>query len=176
MEIGNKIKNLRTNNHLSQEHLAEKIFVTRQTISNWENDKSYPDLNSVIRMSELFNITVDELVKGDITKMKEIIKKDDINHFQKESSIFTGFFILMIISAPLLFYFLDNVGIVIWIIISALGMYYGIKVDKLKKKYDISSFKEIEAFLNGDKLDEIEKKVEKVKVPIRLLLWLQHSY
>ena len=176
MEIGNKIKNLRTNNHLSQEHLAEKIFVTRQTISNWENDKSYPDLNSVIRMSELFNITVDELVKGDITKMKEIIKKDDINHFQKESSIFTGFFILMIISAPLLFYFLDNVGIVIWIIISALGMYYGIKVDKLKKKYDISSFKEIEAFLNGDKLDEIEKKVEKGKVPIRLLLWLQHSY
>ena len=66
-------KKYRTELHLSQEELAEKVYVTRQTISNWENEKSYPDIHSLLLLSSLFNVSLDQLIKGDIEKMKEII-------------------------------------------------------------------------------------------------------
>lgn len=53
MDIGNKIKNARTTVGLTQEQTAESLGVSRQTISNWENGKTYPDIVSVVRMSEL---------------------------------------------------------------------------------------------------------------------------
>ena len=48
MELGNQIKKMRNELSLSQDELAEKIFVSRQSISNWENDKTYPDIKSCI--------------------------------------------------------------------------------------------------------------------------------
>ena len=68
---------------LSQEELAEKVYVTRQTVSNWENGKSYPDIHSLLLLSSLFEVSLDELVKGDIELMKkEISKKDmDLHNF-----------------------------------------------------------------------------------------------
>lgn len=54
MELGNQIKKYRNALSLSQDGLAEKVFVSRQTISNWENDKSYPDVNSLVLLSEVF--------------------------------------------------------------------------------------------------------------------------
>ena len=170
MEIGRRIKNLRAEHNISQEQLSEKIYVTRQTISSWENDKSYPDLNSLIRMSEVFNITIDNLVKGDIIKMKEIINQDDRKKFSRESTKFTLLIIVMVVSAPILLQFLDKIGIAIWAVIAIIGMYYAFKVEKLKKEYDISSLKEIEAFLQGEKLDEIEVKVEKAKSPYQTII------
>ena len=74
MEIGNQIKQHRAALNLSQEELAEQIYVTRQPLSNWENGKTYPDVNSLLRLSDVFGVTLDELVKGDIPKMKEQIK------------------------------------------------------------------------------------------------------
>ena len=47
MELGKQIKMYRQEAHLSQEELANRVYVSRQTISNWENDKSYPDVNSL---------------------------------------------------------------------------------------------------------------------------------
>ena len=55
MEIGKQIKKYRTEMKLSQEELAEKIFVSRQTISNWENNKNYPDVKRLLLLSSLFN-------------------------------------------------------------------------------------------------------------------------
>ena len=66
MEFGKQIKKLRQEAQLSQEELAERIYVSRQTISNWENDKSYPDVNSLVLLSETFQISLDKLIKGDI--------------------------------------------------------------------------------------------------------------
>ena len=63
MEIGKRIKELRGGKGWNQEEFAEKVFVSRQTVSSWENDKSYPDIKSLLLMSELFGITLDELVK-----------------------------------------------------------------------------------------------------------------
>ena len=81
MELGKQIKNCRQEANLSQEELAERVYVSRQTISNWENDKSYPDINSLVLMAEVFGVSLDSLVKGDIEKMQEEIKKEDIENY-----------------------------------------------------------------------------------------------
>ncbi|MDO4488421.1 MAG: helix-turn-helix domain-containing protein [Eubacteriales bacterium] len=75
MEINEKLKEARKTAGLTQEEVAEKVLVSRVTISNWENGKSLPDIASLISLSDLYNISLDELVKGD-SKMTEKIKKD----------------------------------------------------------------------------------------------------
>ena len=65
MEIGKKLKSVRIQKGFTQEAVAEKIQVSRQTISNWENEKSYPDIMSVVNLSNLYEISLDELLKGD---------------------------------------------------------------------------------------------------------------
>lgn len=70
--ITDKIKNARTIKKLTQEQVAEYLNVSRQTISNWENGKSLPDIVSIIRMSELYDLSLDELLKGDATLLNKI--------------------------------------------------------------------------------------------------------
>ena len=70
--IADKIKNARTIKKLTQEQVAEDLNVSRQTISNWENGKSLPDIVSIIRMSELYDLSLDELLKGDVTLLNKI--------------------------------------------------------------------------------------------------------
>ena len=65
MEIGEKLKSSRLNAGMTQEQIAEKINVSRQTISNWENGKSLPDVISLIEISDLYQISLDDLLKGD---------------------------------------------------------------------------------------------------------------
>ena len=63
MELGNQIKKYRSELQISQEQLADRIYVSRQTISNWENEKSYPDVNSLVLLSEVFQTSIDKLIK-----------------------------------------------------------------------------------------------------------------
>ncbi len=74
MELGKNIVKIRKNNNLTQDELAEKYFVTRQTISNWEIGKSYPDLETLVKISNDFNISLDVLLKEDNKMIKEIDK------------------------------------------------------------------------------------------------------
>lgn len=75
MEIEKKLKITREAKGLTQEQVAMEVMVSRQTISNWENGRSLPDIISIIKLSELYNISVDELLKGD-RKMQEKVEKD----------------------------------------------------------------------------------------------------
>ena len=72
MQIGEKLKQKRNEAGLSQEVLAEKIGVSRQTVSNWENNRSYPDIGSVLRLSDLYGISLDELLKEDTNMRKHV--------------------------------------------------------------------------------------------------------
>ena len=63
MDIGLKIKEARSVAQLTQEQAAEALGVSRQTISNWENNKTYPDIISVIKMSDLYEVSLDRLLK-----------------------------------------------------------------------------------------------------------------
>ena len=97
MEIGSMIRTARENNNYTQEQVAEKLMVSRQTISNWENSKTLPDITSVVMMSDLYEISLDELLKGDL-KMLEKIEKDEkeLQRLKKDRRNIIEFMILSI--------------------------------------------------------------------------------
>ena len=79
MDIGQQIRKYRERDEYSQEYLAEKLYVSRQTISNWENEKSYPDIHNLLVMCELFDISLDDLVRGDLNSNKQESIKRKMN-------------------------------------------------------------------------------------------------
>lgn len=78
MEIGKKLKDARMKSGFTQEAVAEKINMSRQTISNWENEKSYPDIISVIELSSLYSISLDDLLKGDDAMMEHLQESTNV--------------------------------------------------------------------------------------------------
>ena len=170
MELHTQIKKYRTNMNLSQEELAEKVYVTRQTISNWENNKNYPDIHSLLLLSSLFNISLDQLIKGDINIMREEINKAELQKFNRYSAIFGLLLVLVVISAVPLAVFLGYYGLMITGILFVITMYFAIKIEKYKKDNDIQTYKEIVSFTEGKRLDEIERNQEYGKRPYQKVL------
>lgn len=170
MELGSNIKKYRNAMNWSQDELADKVFVSRQTVSNWENDKNYPDIKSLILLSEVFGISLDNLVKGDIVKMKEQINSEEIERFRRDGNIYTILLLAMIITPIPLVHFFRFVGISIWAFLGAMTLMYAAKIEKQKKYFDIQTYKEIVAFTEGKSLDDIEKAKESGKRPYQKIL------
>lgn len=74
INVGQKLQIARNKQELTQEHIAQQLQVSRQTISNWENNKSYPDIVSLITLSELYQISLDQLLKGDKAMIEHLSK------------------------------------------------------------------------------------------------------
>ena len=165
MELGKQIKKHRQEVQLSQEELADRVYVSRQTISNWEIDKSYPDVNSLVLLSEIFQISLDNLIKGDIEVMKDVIQKEEIVKMNRYGKIYTIMLIVTAISAVPLFMWLGVWAFIPWGIIWALSMYFAVQVEKVKKDNDVQTYKEIVAFSEGKLLDDIQKQREIGKRP-----------
>ena len=93
MNIGNQISTIRKERQLTQEQFGSLFHVTRQTVSNWENEKSYPDLQTLIDISNQFEVSLDILIKKDSKMVKTIDKERVLGKIKKEKSIiefFTG--------------------------------------------------------------------------------------
>ncbi|HEO8048199.1 TPA: helix-turn-helix transcriptional regulator [Streptococcus agalactiae] len=165
MEIGQQIIRYRKQQALSQEELAEKVYVSRQSISNWENDKTYPDIHSLLLLSQIFQVSLDQLIKGDIEKMKYTITQVDKKNFERDTKVMVTLMILLMISSYPLVYFLEWLGLGIFVLLSIITMTYANRVERFKKKYDVQTYKEILAISNGKLLDEIEKREERAKLP-----------
>lgn len=165
MELGKQIKKHRQEVQLFQEKLADRVYVSRQTISNWENDKSYPDVNSLVLLSEIFQISLDNLIKGDIEVMKDVIQKEEIVKMNRYGKIYTIMLIVTVVSAVPLFMWLGVWAFIPWGIIWALSMYFAFQVEKVKKGNDVQTYKEIVAFSEGKLLDDIQKQREIGKRP-----------
>lgn len=170
MELGKQIKMHRQEAHLSQEELANRVYVSRQTISNWENDKSYPDVNSLVLLSEIFQISLDNLIKGDIEVMKDVIQKEEIEKMNRYGKSYTIMLIATAVSAVPLFMWLGVWAFIPWGIIWAISMYFAFKVEKVKKDNDVQTYKEIVAFSEGKLLDDIHKQREIGKRPYQKIL------
>ncbi|MCH1962353.1 helix-turn-helix domain-containing protein [Clostridium perfringens] len=170
MEIGKQIKKYRTEIKFSQDELAEKIFVSRQTISNWENNKNYPDVKSLLLLSSLFNVSLDILIKGDLEEMKEKIKSEDIINFKNDGNIFSILLLCTILLPVPLVKFMGNIGGVIWGVIAIGAIYYAIRVEKYKKNFEIQTYREILSFLEGKNMDELQKNQEYGKRPYQKFL------
>lgn len=172
MELGEQLKTHRQRAQMSQEELADHIYVSRQTISNWENNKTYPDVNSLVLLSEVFQVSLDKLIKGDIDAMKEVIQKEEINKMKHYGKIYTVLLIVTVVSAVPLFMRLDIWAFVPWGIIFAITMFYALKFEKAKRDNDVLTYKEIVAFYEGKRLDDIQKQREIGKRPYQKTLFV----
>lgn len=153
MDISNQIKKRRTDMRLSQEELAERIYVSRQTISNWETDKTYPDIQSLLMLSVLFDTTIDVLVKGDLEMMEKTVASADA---KKMRTLGIGMYALLVLMIPFAL-----VGIALWgalgvllgLVPWAASMVVGVMVERMKVENDVQTFREVLAFTKGEAID-----------------------
>lgn len=94
MDVGERLKERRNELQLKQGYVAEELGITRQTMSNWENGRSYPDIERIIRLSEIYDLSLDELLKGDQEMVKHLQENTVVNHFLK---IFIGMLLLNVL-------------------------------------------------------------------------------
>ena len=96
MDFGSQIKKLRTSRRLTQEQLAQKLNVSRQTISSWENNRNLPDLEMVVMIAKTFQLSLDRLILGDPTMTTKLmndsseVRKMRINLYATIIMILTG--------------------------------------------------------------------------------------
>ena len=102
MDFGQQIKTIRKEKKLTQEQFATQLHVSRQAVSNWENNKNLPDIEMLIQMSHIFDISLDQLLKGENNHMNNITEKviKDGSETRKAkynmvTSIIGGIFLLM---------------------------------------------------------------------------------
>lgn len=95
MEIGSKIRQSRKEAKITQEQAAEALGVSRQTISNWENEKSYPDIISVLKMSDLYNVSLDYLLKGESAMNSYVEYLDESTNVVKNRDRFSKLILIL---------------------------------------------------------------------------------
>lgn len=144
MSISEKLKQARLSKGLTQETVAEKVCVSRQTVSNWENGKTYPDIASLIVLSDVYDMTLDSLLKGDDKMIKHLKESTEVTKSNKQLgkaliislSIFTAMTLINIFvpNAPLINSLAAN------IIIMALFVFITIMV--VVRSVDIKGFSE----------------------------------
>lgn len=156
MNIKEQLRKNRNENNMTQDQIAEMIYVSRQTISNWENGKSYPDIKSLLLLSDIYNISLDEIVRGDIDMMKkEISKKQWIKSWKKYSYAMFFFVILFMVSFIFKGRFSESFRNTIFIVTAISGiliLYFSFRLEKIKKNKNLKNFKDILTFLNEDRI------------------------
>lgn len=166
MEIGKRIRGHRADAGMSQDDLAQRVYVSRQTISSWENDKTYPDVQSLIILSDVFGTTVDELVKGDVEAMEKAIDKD-AKLMNRLGYAMTG--LLALALAAFAWFAFQTVvwdwplshaapTIALFFVLWGAAMAAGIWIDRIKKTHDLVTYREVSAFMKGEPVDRETEK------------------
>ena len=170
MQLGQAIAQIRKERGLTQEAFAKMYNVTRQTVSNWENEKSYPDLSTLVKISDEFNVSLDILLKGDFRMVKDIDKKI------KKQPFYIGIIIGLVIIVVALFSFIyandkrlsdttkDYADLMLNSAVSI--EIHDSQSDKLIAKYgDKSSIDKVNAILdieNWEKVENIDKNINPI--------------
>ena len=161
MELSRQLKTRREEQGLSQDEVAKAIFVSRQTISNWETDKTYPDVQSLLLLSQLYDTSIDELVRGDAGRIQQVVERDSrkmrLLSYGMIGFSLLAFLILLGFSLarpePTSYARMSKgtiAGGVTFIVLYAIGFGMAIAIDRLKKKHDIVTYREIDRFLKGE--------------------------
>ena len=162
MEVGNRIRGGREGLGLSQEDLAREIFVSRQTVSNWETSKTYPDVQSLLLLSNLFGVTVDSLVKGDVEVMQQKIDEFELDRFKMKAGM--GLAYALIALGGMTLGIMTGQGqtflspfLIVAALLFVLGMALAFYAARIQTRYDIKTMREVKAFLDGTDPDQIER-------------------
>ena len=108
MKFGEKLKQGRLRADMTQEAVARRIGVSRQSLSNWENDRTYPDLASVIKLSDLYGISLDELLREDLELRRQMERRQEK---VKTYSSWLHDVAMLMIASNLLLSWLDKTGL-----------------------------------------------------------------
>lgn len=161
MEIGKRIREHRSELGLSQDDLAARVYVSRQTISSWENDKTYPDVQSLLILSDVFGATVDSLIKGDVETMTETIDRD-ARLLMRLGYAMLSFLLLMV--ATLVWLAIQSSAwdwpldqclptFVLALVLWGIAMAAAVWAERIKKEHDLITYREILAFSKGENVD-----------------------
>lgn len=175
MEMKEKIRERRRELGLTQEQVASYLNVSAPAVNKWERGKNYPDIHSVLLLSSVFNVSLDQLIKGDVEIMKNEIKETEIKKLNKIGGIYAVFLILTVITFVPFIAFMDWYGLIPWSGVYAIALYFAFKADKVKKENHLSTYKEIVAFTEGRRLDEIEEQQEIGKRPYQTVMYMLGS-
>ena len=170
IDIGSKIKTLRLSKSMTQEQLAKALHVSAQAVSKWENGKSYPDIHSLLLLSALFDVSLDQLIKGDLETMKQEVNAADVKAMNRDGIIYTILLAATIILPVPLIKWFDLYGLIPELLLWGSAMYFALRLERIKKANNVQSYREILAFSEGKRLDEIEQKVEAGKRPYQKVL------
>ena len=105
MKFSEKIKEIRKMQNLTQEQFAEKIFISRNAVAKWESDRGYPDIQNLITISEVFEISLDDLIKND----KKLKTKIILDSASKKWLILVIIYLIAIISYIGYFHFAHKI-------------------------------------------------------------------
>lgn len=170
IDIGSKIKTLRLSKSMTQEQLAKALHVSAQAVSKWENGKSYPDIHSLLLLSALFDVSLDQLIKGDLETMKQEVNAADVRAMNRDGIIYTVLLAATIILPVPLIKWFGLYGLIPELLLWGSAMYFALRLERIKKANNVQSYRDILAFSEGKRLDEIEQKVEAGKRPYQKLL------
>lgn len=165
MELPKQIKANRERLGLSQEEVAHAIYVSRQTMSSWENGKTYPDVQSLLLLSDLFGVSVDDLLKGDVVTMRYMVNKDAV--LMERMAVGSVVLMLMGIACtvglhavwedptPVPFMSAGSLaGIAAMIAFWIPSLILSGRIEKIKKTHDLVTYREISAFMDGEEMPE----------------------
>ena len=162
MEVSNRIREERERLGLSQEALAREVFVSRQTVSNWERGKTYPDVQSLLLLSNLYGVSVDSLVRGDLEAMENNIENYELQRFKVKASM--GLSAALIVLGAVMLAVLNKQGAditsplaIVAIAVLVAGAAVSFAAERVKKRYDIETMGEVKAFLDGVEPDQIAR-------------------
>lgn len=172
MKIPEEIRKQRHAAGLSQEALADRLYVTRQTVSNWETGKTYPDLDSLIRMSSLFHTSVDELIGEDLPRISAESDRAEIRSFRFHAAVYAASAAAVMIGAWILPSSAGMTGVFLLIILASAGAFSALKVQRIRSRNRLGTFREIKAFLNSEPLPRTERIREEAKQPYQEALKL----
>lgn len=130
MNLGEQLKSLREQHNMSREELAQQMNVSRQAVYKWETNKGYPDIDNLIKLSELYDITLDKLIKGDRVFQKKINIGEGKKHTYYSDP---GYYLGMILIAIGLLFPIEGLTILGFIV---MGCYSEIKKALLVIKKD----------------------------------------
>ncbi|PHF49039.1 transcriptional regulator [Bacillus pseudomycoides] len=124
MNLGPQLKKFRESKNFSQEDVARKVGVTRQAVYKWESNKSYPDIDNLILLSELFEVTIDELIKGSEDVREELDKKDKDECEDDDDENDFGFFIGIVLIFIGIFIGIEGISLFITILGMLIMVFY----------------------------------------------------
>lgn len=159
MELGAHIKERRKELGLSQDDLAAKIYVSRQTISNWEVGRTYPDVQSLLLLSNVFGVTVDSLIKGDVETMAQVMDAAVKKYNALSTITVVSTVVFLALSAWAAFQFEWGWGVhiaptAVFAAIALLVMLIAFTyMERMKKQHDLATYREVLAFSRGEQVD-----------------------